>query len=366
MMAFSGIPQVLAPPETADASPARRTAAGSDVALRDLWYFVAPSRELKPRKLLAKRILDEPLVFGRDREGQPFAMYNSCRHQAMPLSIGRFDGERIECANHGWLYDTKGQCVGIPCLSATESHDTARIKVKTYPCRDVQGNVWIFMGEPSADMPEPPRLPGVEGEHLRVSGTMTFPCGIDRAALGLVDPAHGPYVHKSWFRSGEKREKEKRFVPSELGFTMARHATKSSQSLWLFPKHLEIEVRFQLPAVHLESIEAGKHVYAGMITATPVGPNETRIHYNAYWTSPWLAPARPLIGAFMHHFFEQDRRAMAGLAAAPTDKAPMTLIGGPDAQSVWYFKLKNEFMQAKRDGRPFENPVEETVLRWRT
>ncbi|MFN3462502.1 MAG: Rieske 2Fe-2S domain-containing protein [Terricaulis sp.] len=348
--------------------PSRRVNAVPDVALRDLWYLILPSGALKPGKLLARRVLNESLVFGRDRSGKPFALHNACRHQAMPLSLGRFDGERLECPNHGWLYDTQGRCVGIPCLSASDKHDTSRIRVTSYPCRDIQGNVWIFMGEPVEGMPEPPRLHGVEAEHLRVTGSMTFPCGIDRAALGLIDPAHGPYVHKSWLRQGEKsrREKQKRFVPSELGFTMARHSVRSSQSLWLLPKHLEIEVRFQLPAVHFETIEAGKHVLAGMITATPVTSTETLINYNAYWTIPWLAPAHPLLAAFMHHFFDQDRRAMAGLAGAPTDKAPMTLIGGPDAQAVWYFKLKSEFLQAKREGRSFQNPVEETVLRWRT
>jgi phenylpropionate dioxygenase-like ring-hydroxylating dioxygenase large terminal subunit len=347
---------------------ARRSVSSHDVALRDIWYLVMPSRALKPGKLLAQRILNESLVFGRDRSGNPFAMHNACRHQAMPLSLGRFDGERLECPNHGWLYDTLGRCVGIPCLSATEKHDTSRIKVITYPCRDVQGNIWIFMGEQSDDMPEPPRLNGVEAEHLRVTGAMTFPCGIDRAALGLIDPAHGPYVHKSWFRQGEKsrREKEKRFVPSELGFTMARHSVSSSQSLWLLPKHMNIEIRFLLPGVHFETIEAGKHVLAGMITATPVTPTETLINYNAYWTLPWIAPAQPIIAAFLHHFFDQDRRAMAGLAGVANEKAPMVLVGGPDVQGIWYFKLKNEFLQAKSEGRPFRNPVEETVLRWRT
>jgi len=328
-----------------------------------------PSRALKKGKLLAKRMFDVPLVFGRDSEGRPFALHNSCRHQGMPLSLGRFDGKRLECPNHGWLYDTDGQCASIPCLSETQPQDTSHIRVKSFPCRDVQGNVWIYAGRPSDDLPEPPMLPEVEARHLRVDGMMSFQCGMDRATLGLVDPAHGPYVHTSWLRRSDRdrREKEKRFVPSHLGFTMARHSTKTAQALWFMPRSMEIEVSFQLPGVHFECVRAGKHVFTGMITATPLTASETQVNYNLYWTMPWLEPARPVVAFFLHNFFAQDRRAMKGLAIAAADKpAPLTLIGDPDAQAVWYFKLKQEYLRSRSEGRPFENPVQETLLRWRT
>ncbi|NWG55001.1 MAG: aromatic ring-hydroxylating dioxygenase subunit alpha [Hydrogenophilaceae bacterium] len=340
-----------------------------DIGLSDLWYFAMPSRKLKRGKLLAKRMFDLHLVFGRDSEGRPFAMQNSCRHQAMPLSLGRFDGKRLECPNHGWLYDTDGQCVSIPCLSEKQPQDISRIRIKSFPCRDVQGNVWIYAGRPSDDIPDPPRLPEVEAKHLRVDGMMRFACGMDRATLGLIDPAHGPYVHTSWLRRSDRdrREKEKRFVPSHLGFTMARHSTKTAQALWFMPKSMEIEVSFQLPGVHFECVRAGKHVFTGMITATPLTANETQVNYNLYWTIPWLAPAQPVVALLMHNFFAQDQHAMAGLSTFATERTPpLTLVGDPDQQAVWYFKLKQEYLRAKKEGRPFENPVQETVLRWRT
>jgi phenylpropionate dioxygenase-like ring-hydroxylating dioxygenase large terminal subunit len=254
-------------------------------------------------------------------------------------------------------------------LSQSQPIDTSRIRVNSYPCRDVQGNVWIYMGEANGSMPEPPRLPDVEAEHLRISGTMSFPCGIDRAALGLIDPAHGPYVHSSWFwrQANDRREKSKRFVPSHLGFTMVRHApTQNSRAFRILPRTTEIEVSFQLPAVHFERIQLGKHTIAGMITATPITPKETQINYNVYWTFPWLTPVQPLIAVFLHNFFAQDRRAMAGLTLVAGARPALTLLGDPDAQAIWYFKVKSEFLNAKRDGRPFENPVQETVLRWKT
>ncbi len=348
----------------------RRERRSADLFLRDMWYMAMPSRLLPRGRLVPRRLLDEPLIFGRDREGHPFAMHNVCRHQAMPLEHGRFDGARIECPNHGWLFDTSGQCVSIPCLTEEESNKCARVRITSYPCRDVQGNIWIYMGAPDENMPEPPRLPDVEAKHLRLDGEMTFPCGMDRATLGLIDPAHGPYVHSNWFwRSPRTRKlKEKVFGPIPNGWVMKRHAPGSnSRALRLLPKPLDIEVTFQLPGLHFEHMRAGSNVVAGMITATPMTANETQINFNLYWTFKGLTPFTPLIGLFFHHFFSQDRRAMAGLARVPLESPPLTLVGDPDAQAVWYFKLKSEFMESRRENRPIVNPIaEDTVLRWRT
>jgi phenylpropionate dioxygenase-like ring-hydroxylating dioxygenase large terminal subunit len=363
-----------APGGRAEAAPGLRreerpSIGASSLWLRDLWYFAMPSRTLPRGRLVARRFLNEHLVFGRDKEGRPFALHNVCRHQASPLSRGRFDGERIECPNHGWLYDTRGRCVGIPCLSESQKLNIDRIRVTSYPCRDVQGNVWIYMGEAGDAMPEPPELPEVRAEHLRIDGIMSFPCSMDRATLTLIDPAHGPYVHSSWFwrGAGRRSEKERRFTPSHLGFTLQRHKpSRNSRGFRLLPRDADMEIRFQLPGVHFECMRMGKHAMAGMITATPVTENETQINYNVYWTFPWLSPLKPLIAPFVHYFFGQDLRGMEGLEFVRVDRPPLTLVGDPDAQAVWYFKLKSEFLNAKREGRPFVNPVQETVLRWRT
>ena len=45
---------------------------------------------------------------------------------------------------------------------------------------------------------------------------------------------------------------------------------------------------------------------------------------------------------------------------------PMMLVKDADTLARWYFRLKREFAAAQAEGRAFENPVEETVLRWRS
>ena len=42
--------------------------------LYDLWYFAALSTDLKPVKLQRYELLGEPVLLGRDRKGQVYAL----------------------------------------------------------------------------------------------------------------------------------------------------------------------------------------------------------------------------------------------------------------------------------------------------
>jgi phenylpropionate dioxygenase-like ring-hydroxylating dioxygenase large terminal subunit len=62
---------------------------------------------------------------------------------------------------------------------------------------------------------------------------MIFSCGPDHAVVGLMDPAHGPFVHRAWWWRSRRsiHEKEKRFEPAPLGFRMCRHAPSANSPL---------------------------------------------------------------------------------------------------------------------------------------
>src|SRR5205809_611598 len=42
--------------------------------LREAWYYAAPARQLRPGRLLARVMLGEPIVLGRDQSGTVFAL----------------------------------------------------------------------------------------------------------------------------------------------------------------------------------------------------------------------------------------------------------------------------------------------------
>ncbi|MFN8945592.1 MAG: aromatic ring-hydroxylating dioxygenase subunit alpha, partial [Pseudobdellovibrionaceae bacterium] len=44
----------------------------------------------------------------------------------------------------------------------------------------------------------------------------------------------------------------------------------------------------------------------------------------------------------------------------------LMLIKDADTQAKWYFALKKEWAESQKENRPFQHPVPETVLKWRS
>lgn len=339
--------------------------------LRNLWYFALPGGKLRRGCVVKRTLLGEQILIGRDGDGTPFALLDVCPHRGMPLSYGHFDGREIECCYHGWRFDTRGTCVEIPSLveGQREKINLSKICVSRFACREVQGNIWIYFGDDEENMPSIPEVPQVSAEHYQIAESMEFPSDVDHAVVGLMDPAHGPFVHRSWWwRSRASiHEKEKRFEPSYLGFRMLRHRPSSnSRAYRVLGGAPETEISFQLPGVRIEHVQTGKHVFCGLTAVTPVSGQRTLVNHVIYWTMPWLSALRPLIRPFARAFLNQDRRVVArqqeGLARNPK----LMLINDADVQARWYYRLKAAFEDAQSKGCAFENPVEPATLRWRS
>ncbi|MEC8456707.1 MAG: Rieske (2Fe-2S) protein, partial [Pseudomonadota bacterium] len=135
----------------------------------DAWYFVALSRDVAPAGLKRYEIMGEPVLIGRTRAGAVYGMRDICPHRAAPLSAGKLvekpgEGETIECPYHGWRFRPDGVCAAIPSLVEDQAFEANRIKVRSYPVRESQGMVFVWMASdarnPSEPDHEPPVFPG--------------------------------------------------------------------------------------------------------------------------------------------------------------------------------------------------------------
>ena len=349
-------------------------AAGVQVAPRGLWYLAMPGTGLKRGATVHRTLLDEPVLIGRDRAGKVFAMRDICPHRAMPLSAGRFDGETVTCAYHGWQFGTDGVCRNIPSL-VEEYRDSVRldrIGAKSYPCREAQHLVWVYMGDgPGAgegDLPSVPEIParGRPG----IAETLELECHYDDAVIGLIDPAHGAYVHRNWWWRSSKTltEKAKRYAPSELGFTMVRHApSANSRIIRMLRGEKTVEIGFRLPGVRVEHMTLGdRHYYVGVTAMTPVSEFRTAMHHVMYWSHPLMTLAKPLVVPVTRNFLNQDRTAMNRQREGRKKSDAAMLLPDADTPAKWYMALKKELAASRAEGRAFRNPVPETVLRWRS
>lgn len=345
----------------------------SNTFLRNLWYYALPAAQLKRGAMKAKLLLGEPVLFARRDDGSVFAVRDVCPHRGMPLSYGQFDGKEVECCYHGWKFNGEGACTCIPSLVGHEGIEPENIRVRSYPVRESQGGLWIFMEDPKNkpnEIPSLPMIPDIGANQTpSICEVMMFPCYIDHAVVGLMDPAHGPFVHKSWWWRGRHsiHEKSKPFGPSHLGFTMKRHKpSKNSAGYKILGGAPETEISFQLPGVRIERIQAGKLIVGGLTTVTPISDNETEITHLIYTNSSWLRLISPIVRIFARRFLNQDRRVVVMQQDGLKYESNLMLIRDADTQARWYQQLKNEFTRAAEEKRAFNNPVKDTVLKWRS
>ncbi|WP_318276378.1 Rieske 2Fe-2S domain-containing protein [Mycobacterium talmoniae] len=106
--------------------------------------------------LLARRLLDIPVLLYRRGSGAVVAMEDRCIHRAYPLSAGRRDGDRVICGYHGFGYDPDGCLVDVP----SQENVPPGARVRSYPVHEQAPFVWIWLGDPgAAALRPPPRVP---------------------------------------------------------------------------------------------------------------------------------------------------------------------------------------------------------------
>lgn len=337
--------------------------------LKDIWYLALPGREVGRGRMVVRTLLGQRLLFARTDEGQVFCFKDFCPHRGIPLSFGRFDGSEIECCYHGWRFGADGRCTVIPALVEGQAFEPSRIKARTFPVAEVQGNIWIFAGSDRSAAPPIPVVPDVGERSADIAETMPFDCAMDHAVVGLMDPAHGPFVHRAWWwrTPASIHQKAKRFVPSELGFTMARHRPSSnSRAYRIIGGVPETEISFRLPGIRTEHIRTEKMVVGALTAVTPVDAKTTQIYHAIWWTRSWLSLLKPVFRPFMRTFLKQDRDIMAMQSIGLVDDPPLMLIDDADTQAKWYYRLKKEWAVSRDEGRAFVNPVKERTLHWRS
>ncbi len=361
-------------PDQSSASPAARVVFGQGF-LKDCWYFAALAGDLKPGALQRYVFLGEPVLLGRDLDGKVYGIRDICPHRAAPLSAGEMirDGKAcvVQCPYHGWTFNTEGTCTSVPSLTSDQTMDVEKIRVRNYAVREQQGIVWIYitadLRRPAEPDHEPPILPGVVGGKPIIVETMDFESHIDHAVVGLMDPAHGPYVHQQWWwRSAKKQlEKSKAFAPTEYGFAMVRHApSKNSRAYRILGGAPATEITFRLPGVRYEHIEIGTQQVLGLTCLTPVDDKTTRIT-QIFWSDHGLFRfISPLFRQGAKAFLKQDGD-MVNLQNEGLKYDPSLLwIDDADTQAKWYQQLKKEWLASRAEKRAFVNPVKATTLRW--
>jgi len=354
--------------------------------LWDFWYPALRSTQIRGTSLTTATLLEVPLVLGRTSDGKAFAMRDSCPHRGIPLSYGQFDGQVLECSYHGWRFEAcTGQCVEIPSLTSQDKLKVERVFAGHYPCEERNGYVWVYMSSPDRKaantapgsqapekIPSAPVLPVFSKKYKITRLSCELPSHIDHGIIGLMDPAHGPFVHQSWWWRGRHsiHQKEKQFEPIPNGFRMSKHSPSSNSAPYQLLKKMTGDevtttIDFVLPNLRLEEIHSGKLWFSSRATVTPIRRDLCRIDFVAAWNLFFLPV--PLFRVFGKMFLKQDQQTMIRQAEGLKHNPRLMLIDDADRPAKWYFALKSNLLESRRTGKPMVHPLPEPVtLRWRS
>ena len=112
--------------------------------LKNCWYVAAWAHELDGR-LLARTILNQPVVLFQAPDGRVVALEDRCCHRGLPLSQGKLVGDVLQCGYHGLEFGFDGRCTRVPGQSTVPPG----AEVKAYPVIEKWRWVWIWMGDPA-------------------------------------------------------------------------------------------------------------------------------------------------------------------------------------------------------------------------
>jgi 5,5'-dehydrodivanillate O-demethylase oxygenase subunit len=181
--------------------------------LRRYWLPVGVASELtaeNPTQVV--KILGETLVLFRDKSGRVGLLDDRCSHRGASLCYGRVEERGIACVYHGWLYDTKGNCLETPAEPAgSRFHLT--VKQKSYPVQTLVGLHWAYLGP----LP-PPLIPNFDIWFRKDGRRKIFiqprlDCNWFQAMENSMDPAHLMILHQ------ETAEPERAVENSTRGLT---------------------------------------------------------------------------------------------------------------------------------------------------
>lgn len=338
--------------------------------LKNYWYAAARAEEVTSSRPIGRNVLGEKLVLWRSAKGV-VAQIDRCLHRNALLSEGVIAKGCLACPYHGWTYDSSGKCVNVPS-DGPQSKGVPDVQLETFPVREQDGLIWVWMGGDVAPDKEPFPMP-----HYNEPGwkayymTTMFANGVTNLVENFMDVPHTVFVHAGWFRNQKQmrvRTEVERTRDSVLVTYHQRDDKIGFSSLLLQTKGLPLvhTDKFYMPNNTRVDYVWGQEERAFVITSTctPITEFETRVYTLISYKFGWLSDvAKFFLPFYTRQVIEQDVVIMANQGASLQHH-------GPPAFHSTSADLLHKHIEALRDWdekggvgeRP--EPTIETIEMW--
>lgn len=171
--------------------------------IRNQWYVVLESNEVKAGRPVGVTRLGEKLVFWRRRDGKVVCLKDRCAHLGASLCQGKISpDDRLACPFHAFEYDASGQCQYIPSMGRNGIPPRA-MRVDSYLTYEAHGLIWIFWGETEKAV-RPPRFFDLDDGFMYAGYRDPWPVHYSRMVENQMDVMHLPHVHYNTIGRGHR------------------------------------------------------------------------------------------------------------------------------------------------------------------
>jgi phenylpropionate dioxygenase-like ring-hydroxylating dioxygenase large terminal subunit len=170
--------------------------------IKNQWYAILDSNEIKKKKLVGVVRLGEKLVLWRRKDGSIACIADKCCHRGAKLSAGKLCGDHIQCPFHGFEYNETGKVIMIPA-NGKNTPVPERYEVQRYEVSEKGGLVWLWWGEKTELLPPIPFFE--ELEEFSYSQIIDYwDIHYSRCIENQLDVMHLPFVHYNTIGADKK------------------------------------------------------------------------------------------------------------------------------------------------------------------
>ena len=281
------------------------------------WHPVALAEALAGEPVPAT-LLGRPLVLWRDDAGVARAWADQCPHRGAKLSLGKIVSGNLECAYHGWQFESNGQCALVPALPAFKPPKSHCAKV--FDAQEAYGLVWVRLASEGAAANELPAFAAEADPHLRKlnCGPYDVATSAPRIVENFLDMAHFGFVHEGLLGSRANTsiaDYEVKPTPHGLLATQCRAWQPQSNVHSTAPAEVEYTYEVTAPytavltkvpeTVNAAAPGAGGYRESIALLICPVSAEQSRVWFRLA-VADFESPDQKLRD-FQHTIFMQDK-----------------------------------------------------------
>ncbi len=285
--------------------------------IKNLWYGLLDSKELKGTAPIGVTRLNEKLVLWRNSDGTISCIADKCCHRGAALHIGSVKDDHILCPFHGFAYDKSGKVTLIPA-NGKAAPISERYKVHAYQAKEAYGFIWVWTGEFSDETPEIPFFDELKTGFSYGSFSEVWDVHYTRAIENQLDVVHLPFVHTDSIGRGNRtvvngpvvewEDNRMTFYVDNIvddGKTIAKKASDIQNYKDLF------SLQLQMPNLWQNKISDQVRIVA---VFAPIDEDHTKIYLRFYQSFMKVPGLKQLVNALStpanKHIFHQDRKVV--------------------------------------------------------